>query len=428
MEKKRQQTDEVGLPGRHLTGVDHAREDRAGENGLAETTRPKRSGWDVLESKYFDLFESAPLGNLALENNTTIAEANLSACRILGMEKIKLIGCALSQFVVPEEQPLFHNCLMEALYSQTTSSTVIRMVRSDGTTFDAQLETAASNEDCGAMKGFRISLSDVTARKRAEDELRELDRQLLRAQKEESLQRMAGAVAHHFNNLLCVVMGNLELAIDESPRGSNLQKLIKQAMIASHRAAEISQLMLCYVGASSGRKRLIDLMSTTKEALSSVTGSLPKSAVLQTELPAVSVIIMGVERHVKQVVINLLLNAMEAIGSGEGEIRVSVRVLEAGEISASRFYPTGWMPKARAYAVLTVSDTGCGLDDLTIERIFDPFFSTKCVGRGLGLSVALGLARQHEGAIAVESQPRQGATFRLFLPLADSYILQARKS
>jgi CheY-like chemotaxis protein len=199
-------------------------------------------------------------------------------------------------------------------------------------------------------------------------------------------------------------------------------------MKASRRAAEISHQMLAYLGQDTGKKEPIDLSEAYREALLLLTASLPKKARLKTEFPAEGVIILADAVQMKQVLTNLVVNAGEAMGGGEGDITVAIALIPAADIHASRFYPAGWKPKAETYACLSITDTGCGMDPETVDKLFDPFFSTKFTGRGLGLPVVMGIVKAHEGAVTVESGSGQGATFRVFLPVTDQKPLQTRKA
>ncbi len=283
----------------------------------------------------------------------------------------------------------------------------------------AYIWSAASvlRDSSGNAVGAIQSLRDVTERKRAEQERLRLEQQLLQVRKAESLARMAGAIAHHFNNKLMVVIGNLELALGFLPRESNPRTKILQAMEASHQAAEISLLMLACIGQTAEKKEPLYLAQTIRETLPPLIASLPRNVHLKTGVPLQGPVILADPVHIKQILTNLVLNASEAIGDQEGDISVAIHEMFSPQVRESRVFPPEWESKAEGYVCLSVSDTGCGLDTATQERIFDPFFSTKFVGRGLGLSLVLGLLRAYEGAIAVESQVGRGTTFQVFFPL-----------
>ncbi|MBF0495031.1 MAG: PAS domain S-box protein [Deltaproteobacteria bacterium] len=264
------------------------------------------------------------------------------------------------------------------------------------------------------------TVQDITDEKRADAERAELEHRLQQAQKAESLGRMAGSIAHNFNNMLGVVIGNLELAMDELLEGTDSHTCIAQAMKASRKAAEISRFMLTYLGQAVGKKRAIDLSEAVEEAEGFICSSMPVNVHLKSDLPSQGPIIQADAVDIKQILTNLVSNAVEAIGKAEGHITLTVGVVTSDKIRNSKFFPIDWTPKEKCYSCLSVIDTGPGLDDAIIEKIFDPFFTTRFTGRGLGLSVVLGLVRACEGAITVESRPAQGAMFRVYFPMPES--------
>lgn len=259
---------------------------------------------------------------------------------------------------------------------------------------------------------------DITERKLAEDERLRLEQRLYQAQKAESLGRMAGAIAHNFNNMLGAVIGNLELALEEAPKGSRLQRFISGAMDATLRASRTCRFMLTYLGQTTGKAEPINLVSTMKQACALMSPSLPAAVHLRVEYPPVEPIILADAAQLTQILSNLIANSVEAIGEHKGEIALTMVTVAAGEISSSKLFPVGWQPQAQEYACLSLTDTGSGIDPENQDKIFDPFFSTRFTGRGLGLSVALGLLRTIKGAISVKSYPGMGTTFKLFLPLS----------
>jgi len=263
---------------------------------------------------------------------------------------------------------------------------------------------------------------DITERRRAEEERLQLERQLQEARKAESLGRMAAAIAHHLNNLLGVVTGNLELAMLDLPRGSKPRSNITDAMAASWRAADVGRSMLAYLGQSVGTRAPIGLAEICREALPTLTASLPKKVRLKTEFPNDGPIIHADAVQVRQILTNLVVNAGESIGAGEGEVVVATHVIPAADIRASKLYPSDWEPQHDSYACLEVSDTGAGMDQETLERIFEPFFSTKFTGRGLGLAIVLGSVKAQEGVVIVESTPGRGSVFRVFLPVVGQKV------
>jgi PAS domain S-box-containing protein len=263
---------------------------------------------------------------------------------------------------------------------------------------------------------------DVTERKRAEAEQLQMERQLQQARKAESLGRMAGAIAHHFNNKLMAVMGNLELALMVAGPNEVLATHLLNAQRASFQAAEVSSLMLAYLGQVLPKAETFDLAKLCREVIETQRRSIPQRVTMSSDFPPHGPSIKANQGQVRQVLANLIVNAWEAIGEGEGEIRASLRIVKAAETSSVHIFPGDWKPETDLYACLEVSDTGHGIDPGQLDLVFDPFFSTRFTGRGLGLAVVLGAVRAYGGAVAVASEPGRGSIFRVFWPVAEPEI------
>ena len=261
------------------------------------------------------------------------------------------------------------------------------------------------------------ALLECAHRLRLEAEKAVLEAQNRQLQKAESLGRMAGAIAHHFNNQLQAVMGNLEMAMDFQLRHEDLDEVLNEAMLASRRASEVSGLMLTYLGQTSAKREPMDLSGVCRRILPVLLATLPEGVFLETDLPSPGPIIQANENQIRQVLTNLVSNAREATDTGGKPIRLNVRPVAASDIPAALRFPVRWMPRHIDYACMEVSDTGCGILNQDIEKIFDPFFTTKFTGRGLGLPVVLGIVRAHGGAVTVQSEPGQGSVFRVFFPM-----------
>lgn len=259
--------------------------------------------------------------------------------------------------------------------------------------------------------------TDIHERRKAEEERLQLEQRLQQAQKAESLGRMAGAIAHSFNNVLSAVIGNLELVLDDVCRGSELRKCLDEAMKASNRAAEISRFMLIYLGQTTGRAKPVDPEDAIKEALSLLGPALGGNVRLKTDISSPGPIMEADEAHLIQILTSVLSNAVEAIGESQGEITLDMKVVPGASVESGELFPPGWEAKAEEYVCISIADTGCGIVPQNLEKIFDPFYSTKFAGRGLGLAVVSGLLRTMEGAISAESQPGRGSVFKVFFPV-----------
>jgi PAS domain S-box-containing protein len=260
------------------------------------------------------------------------------------------------------------------------------------------------------------SVRDVSERYQAEAESQALAARVQEVQRLEGLGVLAGGIAHDFNNLLAVVLGNGTLALQEAPQGSPLHRRLERIRAASEHAALLTQQMLTYAGRAEPKRIALDLSAVLDQMIDLVRASAGSGCVVRTELANGLPPISGDETQLRQVLLNLVTNAAEA-SSGRGELRIATRLervesgLLARTMGAAQLEPG-------EYVTLVVSDRGCGMDEATRRRVFDPFFSTKFAGRGLGLAVVLGIVRAHGGAIALESRPGVGTTFRILFPIA----------
>lgn len=261
------------------------------------------------------------------------------------------------------------------------------------------------------------SFRDVSEHKRAEGERAELERRLMQARKAESLARMAEAIAHHFNNLMTAVIGNLELAMMSVPPDSPIRHNLIEAMNAARRSADLGGHMLSYLGQSISTRTPIVLTDVCREAVRHIQAILPENILIRIDMAETHPVVHGNAEQIRQVVTNVMTNAVESIGNRPGEIVVTVGVRTSAEMTHARFHPQDWNPNDMHYACISVRDTGPGMDTDTLEKVFDPFFSTRFTGRGLGLPVSLGIVRAHNGAISVESEPDKGSQLNMYLPL-----------
>ena len=273
--------------------------------------------------------------------------------------------------------------------------------------------------DLLAIEGF---ITDITERIKAEEERAKLEDQNRQLQKAESLGCMAGAIAHRFNNLLGAVLGNLEIAMGDLPAGADAIKNLIEAIQAARKAAEVSGLMLTYLGQTRTKADALDLSETCRRSLPMLRAALPKDVVLKADLPSHGPIILANPNQIQQLLTNICTNAWEAVGSNRGAIQLTVKVVPPTEIPAINRFPLDWQPQDMDYACLEVADSGSGIAGKDIEKLFDPFFSSKFTGRGLGLPVVLGVLRAYRGAVAVESKPGRGSVFRAYFPVSTEEV------
>ncbi|MFZ2956783.1 MAG: response regulator [Candidatus Ozemobacteraceae bacterium] len=329
------------------------------------------------------------------------------------------IDLVISDLGLPDSQGL---ATFRILRKRAPNVAIIVLTDND----DQEMAIAAVREGAqdflvkGQISGnlFVRAVRYAIERKRTEAEKTELESQNRQLQKTESLGRMASAIAHHFNNQLQAVSGNLEIAMDDLSRGTGHPiEFLTAAMQATHRASEVSSLMLTYLGKTHGEQLPLDLSEICRRNMPILRAAMPKNVVMEFAMPSPGPVIGADANQIQQVLTNLVTNAWEAANSGQCVIHVSIKTASPAEISKVHRFPIDSTPPSISYACLEVTDTGCGIADEDIEKLFDPFFSTKSTGRGLGLAAVLGIVRAHEGIITVVSGPDSGSTFRAYFPL-----------
>ncbi len=278
------------------------------------------------------------------------------------------------------------------------------------------VEVFSSGVEINGRQYLHSIIHDITEQKKAAKDMEELRIQNWHLKKQESLSRMAGAIAHHFNNHLMGIMGNLELSLKSIDRGDSPLKNITKSMQTAQNAAKINGLMLTYLGKNTLGKMQIDMSKVCSMTLPLLRASLPVNIVLEADFPAQGPMVYGNENQIQQLVTNLVTNAAESYPK-KGTIYLNVKVVFATDIPKKYRFPVDWQPDHDDYACITVADFGYGIEAQNIEKIFDPFFSTKATGRGLDLPVVLGIAQANNGVITVESKLGEGSTFRFFTPV-----------
>jgi len=260
----------------------------------------------------------------------------------------------------------------------------------------------------GRVRQVVSFISDVTERKEAESAL-------VAAQRHEGMMAVAGGVAHDFNNLLTAIMGNASLGaldVDDPDNAKECFALIEEAAV---HAAGLTRQMLAYAGRAPGVVGAVHMDALVDNQTRLLRASIPAQVELavdiQAELPAVD----GDEIQLRQVVLNLVTNAAQAIGDNVGTVRVECRALDATDDDLAASFDSPSLHAGR-YVQLSVSDTGCGIAPDVRQRIFDPYFTTKKDGHGLGLAATLGIVQDHKGTLRVYSEESEGTTFRVLLP------------
>jgi PAS domain S-box-containing protein len=288
--------------------------------------------------------------------------------------------------------------------------------REDGSELWTMMSTNPLYDDAGGYAGALAMVSDLTERKRADRERRDLEAQMRQAQKLESLGVLAGGIAHDFNNLLTAIIGNLSIVLEGIGEQPRTREIVEEIDAAARRAAGLCQLLLTYSGKGQLEVQPVDLNALVKEMSDLLGVSKSKKATISYELVDRLPTVDADPTQIGQILMNLITNASEALGDEPGVIAIRTGTVDCDRSYLRDTYLSPKLPAGK-YVYLEVRDTGSGMDAETLDRVFDPFFTTKFVGRGLGLAAVLGIIRSHNGAIKVESAPGLGTTFRVLFPV-----------
>ena len=273
----------------------------------------------------------------------------------------------------------------------------------------------------GNVKAVAGISRNTAPRKQVEQQELQRQERLRETARLESLGVMAGGIAHDFNNLLTGILGNASLLLDKSTAGSSDRKVATEIMRAAQRAAELTKQMLDYTGKGVFDVEVMDLNALVDENFTFLRASLSRTVSVELNLSPDACCINADRAQIQQVVMNLVLNASEAIGERTGTVAICTSLLEINSPRFSTYLQSSVAPGR--YALFEVSDNGSGMSAETLRKIFDPFFTTKFIGRGLGLAAVIGIVKGHKGDIEVVSQPGDGTVFRIFLPASDSELL-----
>lgn len=295
----------------------------------------------------------------------------------------------------------------------------VTIERNDGITIDVLVSAVPLRDRTGHARGCVATFQDITQRKRTELERLEFERRLQETQKLESLGVLSGGIAHDFNNLLTGVLGHANLArFSLLPDQESVAQALDQIERSAQRAADLCKQLLAYAGKGRFNVQPLDLSHLVEEMSHLLVLSITQKAALELDLATDLPAFMGDATQVRQVVMNLVINAAEAVPPerSDGQIHLHTRLVHANPNYLRRMAFRDMVPEGE-YIELEVSDNGTGMTEETQARIFDPFFTTKFTGRGLGLAAVLGIVRSHRGAIHVTSEPGRGTTFKLLFPV-----------
>ena len=371
-----------------------------------------RSELETALSRYMDRYDFAPVGYVTLGPDGTIRTVNLTGADLLGVERSRLIDRRLGQFISPESRPVFADFLAKVFTSEAkeTCEVVLRKKGHHPLIMQIEAVLSESGQECLA------AIIDVTEHK-------ELEQRLLQAQKMETIGLFAGGVAHDFNNLLTAISGYGQILQEHVPADNEmLRESVEQVLKAAGRAAELTSSLLAF-----SRKQAIRLEPVIVDTIIDNAGKLIRRVIgedieFSVVFSCKELVVMADAGQIEQVLMNLATNARDAMPEG-GRLSISTKDVMVKEGSESLYV----LPTPGRYALISVADTGTGIEKESLERIFEPFYTTKEVGKGtgLGLSMAHGVTKQHGGSVQVSSEPGKGTTFNIYLPLIEGNAVRS---
>jgi PAS domain S-box-containing protein len=364
------------------------------------------------EEKYRELAENLNDVLFSVSEDGRITYVSPPVETVLGYVPAELLGKQFTKFVHSDDLDVIHLAFKDVVlgrlypseYRMRTKGGEYRWVRSSS-------RPVRGEEPTGALQGV---LADITESKKAAEETKKLERQLRQVQKMESIGTLAGGIAHDFNNILGIIVGYAELASFDAAEGSKQRDNLGRITRAVRRGKDLASQILTFSRQEDQERKPIDVVPIIEEAATLLRASIPTSIEIGYSLQVASGVISGDPTQIHQVLLNLCTNARQAMAERGGVLKI--------ELAEKRLEPADLLnyPELNpgTYLKFTLSDTGCGMDKETLERIFEPYFTTKDTGdgTGLGLSVTLGIVRSHGGTIRAYSEPGKGTTFHVLLP------------
>ncbi|MDD2337061.1 MAG: ATP-binding protein [Geobacteraceae bacterium] len=383
----------------------------------------------VARDKFSFLYDFAPMGYFTLDRETVIRTVNLAGATLLGMERSRIVNLPFNYFVATSDRPAVSDFFQKVFEGKEKQTCEVKFSEAGGQPLFVRIEAVAadSGQECLA------AVVDITALRQMGKELQEslealeremaecklLEHRLIQAQKMEAMGQLAGGVAHDFNNLLIAISGYGEEIRDGLPAGDeSLQECVGQLLHGAERAAELTRQLLAF-----SRKQKIDQKPVLIDDIIANASKLMQRVIgedigFATELCCKGMLVMASAGQIEQVLLNLATNARGAMPDG-GQLSISTQKVVVKEGSEAEFD----LLLPGTYVLISVSDTGTGIDKKIIDRVFEPFFTTKEVGEGtgLGLSMVYGIVKQHRGSVLVSSETGEGTTFKIYLPLLEDH-------
>ncbi len=371
------------------------------------------------EEKYRELANSLPQYVFEMDENAVITFANRNAFDFFGYTQNDFDkGVNALQMLIPEDQDRAMENMRRRLSGEELGSSEYIAQKKDGTTFHAVVHVNPIIRENKPV-GLRGIMVDITDRKLAEEEKRNLEKQLVQAQKMESIGTLAGGIAHDFNNILASIIGCTELSLEDAPKDTFLYENLREVLRAGMRAKDLVQQILTFSRQADQELKPLRVQTIIKEVLKLTSSTLPSTIEIKQYISNKCGLIMADSTQIHQIAMNLITNAYHAMEDEGGKLEVTLKEVELGadDLKDSSITPG-------TYVCLTVADTGIGMEQSALDLIFDPYFTTKekDKGTGLGLVVVHGIVKSYRGKIIVYSEKGHGTVFHVYLPVIRTQV------
>lgn len=365
------------------------------------------------EDKFRAMFDNAPLSYQSLDQDGNFLEVNDTWLRIMGYERVEVIGKNFSIFLHPDWKEHFQVNFPRFKAVGEVLGVEFEMVKKDGSLILVSFHGKISHDEKDQFKQTHCIFRDITQESKLLEEKTKLETQLLQAHKMEAIGTLSGGIAHDFNNILSPLLGYAEMMKEDLPNHSELHDSVDEILKASLRAKDLVKQILTFSRQNEHKIKAISLQKIIDEALGLLKSSIPATIEIKTNINPKCNMVLADPTQIHQVIMNLSTNAYHAMQNSGGQLTISLKQRNIGSNDLKEHDIA-----IGSYAILTISDTGAGIRKEVIEKVFDPYFTTKGIGKGtgLGLSVVQGIVKQCKGAIDIYSEVGKGTNVRVFFP------------
>ncbi len=421
---------ECGMLNKHgevrtcLTSLRLYRDQDILEGSIIDITDRKRAEEALRESeqRYRRLTENAKDLIWRTDTKGKILFVNSTVETLLGYSQKDAINLHLKEYMTKESEKLLSDEINRSLSDKSHSDHFrieVEYISKNNKIIPFEINASILFDTNGEVIGYEGISRDITERKIAQEENKNLERQLQQAQKMESIGTLAGGIAHDFNNILFPIIGYAEMVLEDTSEGSSLRNSINEILHGAKRAGDLVKQILTFSRQADQELKPLQVHFVIKEVLKLMRSSLPSTIKIKQSLKKACGFVIADPTRIHQVAMNLMTNAYHAMEETGGEMEVTLKEVELGvdDLKDQSMTPG-------AYVCLTVADTGPGMDQAVISRIFEPYFTTKENGKGtgLGLAVVHGIVKSYKGDIKVYSEPGEGTAFHVYLPVIKSQV------